>query len=154
MVLVNPDGPYDEWPYDIQYYPAALTVADAQVFDLSKGQQVKRVDFKVQALMQRTVQLRVRWPDGKPAAGAHICVAYERTKEYESLESTNGIKDTDQAGGATIHLYGSSRVRVFAEQFVDNPKKKWWDTYYSRRFESEASKMPADVDLVLDSPKP
>jgi len=154
MVLVNPDGPYDEWPYDIQYYPAALTVADAQVFDLSKGHQVKRVDFKVQALMQRTVQLRVRWPNGKPAAGAHICVAYERTKEYESLESTNGIKDTDQAGGATIHLYGSSRVRVFAEQFVDNPKKKWWDTYYSRRFESEANKMPADVDLVLDSPKP
>ena len=154
VVLVNPDGPYDEWPYDIQYYPAALTGTDAQVFDLSKGQQVKRVNFKVQALMQRTVQVRVRWPDGKAAAGAHICVAYERTKEYESLESTNGIKDTDQAGGATIHLYGSSRVRVFAEQFVDNPKKKWWDTRYSRRFESDASKMPADVDLVLDSPKP
>ena len=154
MVLVNPDGPYDEWPYDIQYYPAAPTIADAQVFDLSKGQQVKGVDFKVQALVQRTMQVRVRWPDGKPVAGAHICVAYEHTKEYESLESTNGIKDTDQAGNATIHLYGNSRARVFAQQFVDNPKKKWWDTYYSHPFESEASKMPAEIDLVLAPPKP
>lgn len=154
VVLVNPDGAYDDWPYDIQYYPAALTIANAQVFDLSKGQRVTGVDFKVRALSQRTVQVRVRWTDGKPAAGAHICVAYEHTKEYESLESTNGIRDTDQDGKATIHLYGDSRVRVFAEQFVDNPKKKWWDTYYSPRFELEASKMPAEIDLVLSSLKP
>jgi len=154
VVLVNPDGPYDDWPYDVQYYPAALTIANAQVFDLSKGQRVRGVDFKVQALSQRTVQVRVRWIDGKPAVGAHICVAYERTKEYQSLESTNGIRDTDQDGKATIHLYGDSRVRLFAEQFVDNPKKKWWNTFYSPRFELEASEMPGEVDLVLSSLKP
>ncbi len=154
VVLVNPDGAYDDWPYDIQYYPAALTIANAQVFDLSKGQRVTGVDFKVPTLPQRTVQVQVRWANGKPAIGAHICVAYEHTKEYESLESTNGIRDTDQDGKATIHLYGDSRVRVFAEQSVDNPKKEWWDTVYSHRLESEASEVPSEVDLVLGASKP
>lgn len=154
VVLVNPDGPYDEWPYDIRYYPGALRLADANVFDLSKGQRVKGIDFKVQALRQRTVQVRVRWADGKSAPGAHICVAYERTKEYESLEGTNGIGNADQAGDATIHLYGNSRVRVFAEQFVDNPKKKWFDTVYSHPVESQVDKMPDRIDLVLTSEKP
>lgn len=128
--------------------------ADAQVFDVSKGQQIKGVDFKVQALTQRTVQVRVRWPNGKPAEGAYVCVAYERTKEYESLESTNGTRATDQDGNASLHLYGASRVRVFAEQFVSNPKKNRQDTYHSRRFESAANKIPAEIDLVLASSKP
>ena len=153
MVLVNPDGPYHEWPYDIQYYPAALTVADAQVFDLSKGQQVKRVisRFKpscsgpcsLSALAQRQTE-----------SGAHICVAYERTKEFGSLEGTNGIKDTDQAGGATIHLYGSSRVRVFAEQFVDNPKKKWWGHVLQPPIRVGGQQDARRRRSVLDSPKP
>lgn len=154
VVVVNPNGPYDDWPYDIQYYPAALRVEDAQVFDLSKGERLRGVNFKVQALIQRTVQVRVRWADDKPAAGAHICVAYEHTKEYASLEGTNGIIDSGKDGKATIHLYGDSRVRVFAEQFLDNPKKKWWDTFYSHPFESEASNIPAEIDLVLASSKP
>jgi hypothetical protein len=154
MVLLNPDGPRDEWPYDIQYYPSVPNARDGRVFVLAEGQEIKGIDFRVQRLRERTVQVRVTWPNGNAAAGAHVGVAYEHTKDYESLEGTDTIKDTDQNGLAVIHVYGSSRVRVFAEQFVDNPKKKWWDTRYSRAVESEIAKIPDKIDLVLTSAKP
>jgi hypothetical protein len=153
MVLLNPSGPRDEWPYDVQFYPSATSAGDARVLALSEGQEISGIDFHVQRLTERTVQVRVTWPNGNVAAGAHVGVAYEHTKDYESLMGTDTIKDTDQNGVAVIHIYGSSRVRVFAEQFVDNPKKKWWDTRYSRPVESEIGKIPDKIDLVLTSAK-
>ncbi len=53
-----------------------------------------------------------------------------------------------------IHVYGNSRVRLFAAQLVDNEKEKRTDTYYSHPVEAEASKVPEKLDLVLTSPKP
>jgi hypothetical protein len=153
IILLDPHGPRDEWPYDIQFYPSAGSAGDARVLDLSEGQVISGIDFHVQRLTERTVQVRVTWPNGNAAAGAHVGVAYEHTKDYESLMGTDTIKDTDQNGVAVIHIYGSSRVRVFAEQFVDNPKKKWWDTRYSRPVESEIGKIPDKIDLVLTSAK-
>jgi hypothetical protein len=109
---------------------------------------------RVRRLAERTVQVRVTWPNGNAAAATHVGVAYEHTKDYESLAGTNTVKDTDQNGLAVIRLYGDSRVRVFAEQFVDNSKEKWWDTYYSRPVEAEVGKLPDQIHLVLNSPKP
>jgi hypothetical protein len=154
IIVVNPSGPHDDWPYDIQYYPATLRADAAQVLQVAEGQQIKGINFTVHRLTERTVQVRVTWPNGDAAANAPVCVAYEHTKEYESLDSTNGLVNTNQNGVALIHLYGDSRVRVFAEQFVDNDKKKWWDTYYSHPVESEVGKIPDTINLVLTSSKP
>jgi hypothetical protein len=154
VLLVNPNGPYDEWPYDIQYYPSTSDTRDARILEMIDGQEIKGIDFRVQRLRERTIQVRVTWPNGNVAAAAHVGIAYEHTKDYESLEGTNTIKDTDKNGFALVHVYGHSRVRVFAEQFVDNAKKKWWDTYYSHPVEAEVGKLPDEVHLVLTSPKP
>lgn len=154
IVMVNSDGPYDEWPYNIQYYPSALGAEGAQILELAEGQQIKGVDFTVPRLTERTVQVRVTWPNRSPVADAPVCVAYEHTKEYASLAGTNCFTRTDQNGEGVIHLYGNSRVRLFAEQFVHNEKRKWQDTYYSHPVESEARKMPDKVSLALTPPKP
>jgi hypothetical protein len=154
VVMVNPDGPYDEGPYDVQYYRSALHAQDAQVLELGAGQQIRGIDFTVPRRTARTVRVRVTWPNGSAEAGAYICVAYEHTKEYESLQYVNGMKATDQNGLAVIHVYGTSRVRVFAEQAVNNDKEQRMDTYYSRPVESVATKVPDELNLVLTSTKP
>lgn len=88
-----------------------------------------------------------------PQRSAHLR-GIRTDKNYESLQRTNRVKDADQNGLAVIHLYSNSRVRVFAEQLVDNAKENGLDTRYSRFVESEASKMPGKIDLVLTSAKP
>lgn len=152
-VVVNPDGPSDGFPYDIQYYRSTLQSQDAQVLELGAGQQIKAIDFTLPHLKERTVRVRVTWSDARVAAGAHICVVYEHTKEYGSPQIANGIKDTDQNGLAVIHVYGNSSVRVFANQFVDDAKWNHASTYYSHPVESEASKLPDEIDMVMTSPK-
>jgi hypothetical protein len=154
IIVVDPDGPYDEWPYDIKYYPSALHARDAQILELGAGQEIKGIDFTVPRLKERAVQVRVTWPNGSAAAGAHICALYENTERYGALENASGIKDTDQNGLAVIRMYGNSRVRVFAEHSVDNAKKERTGTYYSHPVESEASKIPDKINLVLTSPRP
>jgi hypothetical protein len=154
IVMVNPDGPYDEGPYNVQYYRSALHAEEAQRLELSAGQQIRGIDFTVPHLAERMVQVRVTWPNGSGTAGASICVAYEHTKNFGSLSTASRIKDADQNGLGVIHVYGNSRVRLFAAQLVDNEKEKRTDTYYSRPVEAEASKVPEKLDLVLTSPKP
>jgi hypothetical protein len=150
VVLVDPYGPEDERPYNIQYYPSAVRPQDAEVFQVGEGQEIKGVDFTVARLARRTVQARVTWPNGSPSTGASVCVTYVHTKGYESQDCTN-FANTDKNGIARIHLYGNSRVRLFAQQLVDNDKTKWFDTYRSRPVESDASKVADDISLVLSS---
>ena len=154
IVMVNPDGPYDEWPYDVQYYRSALRAQDAQALELAAGQQIKGIDFTVPRLTERTVRVRVTWPNGNAAPDTHVCVLYDNTKTYGALENANGIKDTDRNGVAVIHVYGNSRVRVFSWQSVDDDKGKRTGTYYSHPAESAANKIPDELTFVLTSAKP
>ena len=153
IVMVNPNGPYDGSPYNIQYYPSGWRTEDAQVLELAAGQQIK-IEFTVPRLAERTIQVRVTWPNGNLAAGAHICAQYEHTQSYGSTGNANSIKDTDQNGVAVIHVYGNSRVRLFAEQSVENAKENRSYSHYSQPIESEADKIPEKLDLVLTSAKP
>jgi hypothetical protein len=154
VVWVNPSGPSQQSPYDIQYYPSARRLRDAKGIDMSEGQQFRGIDFRLQLLAERTVQVRVSWPDGSTGVGASVCVAYEHTRQYGSLESTDGTAETDKSGLAVVKLYGSSRVRLFARRFVDKPEGKERDRYYSQPVESEIGKLADRVDLVLTSPRP
>ena len=154
VVVVNPYGPYGGWPYDVQYYHSALRAQDARVLELGAGQQIKGIDFNVPRLSERTVRVRTAWPNGEAVSDARICVAYENTKSYESLERANCIQGTGRGGDAVIHVYGRSRVRVFAWQSVDDDKGKRKGTYYSHLVESAASEIPDELNLVLTSAKP
>lgn len=154
IVTINPDGPYDDWPYDIQYYRSTLDAQDVQVLELTAGQQIKGIDFTVHRLVERTVRVHVTWPNGNVAAGANICVAYEHTKNFSALSNVSRTKDTDQKGFGVIHVYGNSRVRVFAAQYVDDEKHKRTDTYYSHPVEAAAGRIPENLELILTSPQP
>jgi hypothetical protein len=52
-LLINPSGPYDGSPFDIQYYPSTLVPAEAQVFEVTEGQQIKGIDFRAPQLPER-----------------------------------------------------------------------------------------------------
>jgi hypothetical protein len=149
IVMVNPDGPYDEWPYDIKYYPSALYAQDAQVLELGDGQKINGIDFIVPRLAERTVRVHVASPNGTSATNTHVCLAYEHTKDYELLAGTSCTWNTDRIGEAVIHLYGDSRVRLFAEKYVNEANSLV--RYHSAPFESQAGKMPENIDLVLAS---
>lgn len=62
----------------------------------------------------------------------------------------NFVKITDQNGVAPVHLYGNSRVQLFAVHDGENKP----DQVYSHRVESAASSIPERITLVLDSGHP
>ncbi len=150
-VLINPSGPYDGSPFGIQYYPSTLRPAEARVFEVAEGQQIKGVDFRAPRLPQRSVEVQVHWPGGRRVAGAFVCLAYEHTDYYEKPACMNFVKITDQDGGATIHLYGNSGVLLFAVHDVENKPGK---QVFSHKVEAAASNMPGRVNMVLDSGHP
>jgi len=82
---------------------------------------------------------RNRLPVIRTLANAPVCVAYERTKEYESLADMKCPMDSDQNGVALIHLHGNSRVRLFAEQYIY--KGKFQITYQSSPLESKVGRI-------------
>jgi len=96
--------------------------------------------------------VRVTTPNGSPVQNASVCIAYEKTGDYEPLQAKHCPRETSQEGVATIRVYGNSRVRVFANQLVYRDKA--WIEYRSQPAESEANKIRAKIDLVLTSQKP
>jgi hypothetical protein len=150
-LLINPGGPYDGSPFDIQYYPSTLRPAEARVFPLAEGQRITGVDFRAPRLPPRSVEVQVQWPDGRSVAGTYICLAYEHTDYYEKPACMNFVKIADKNGAASIHVYGNSRVRLFAVHDAENEPGK---EVYSRRVEAAACNMPERIKLVLDSRHP
>ena len=151
-VMIDPITREYRWPAEIQFYPSKSNVEDAEVLELSEGQKIAGMDFKVPDLAERSVQVRVTTPNGSPVQNASVCIAYEKTGDYEPLQAKHCPRETSQEGVATIRVYGNSRVRVFANQLVYRDKA--WIEYRSQPAESEANKIRAKIDLVLTSQKP
>ena len=149
MVMVNPNGPYGEWPYDLQYYPSEVRQDKARVFELAAGQRMVEIDFRLPLLPERSTQVRVTWANGTAAAGAHVCVAYEGADDYESLIGRSCVSDADQNGMAVIHTYGRSQVRIFAYHIVDRANQQWPDHLHSRPVQSAADQTQNRINLVL-----
>jgi hypothetical protein len=155
VLLLNSSGPRDEWPHDMQYYPSASSIADAQKLEVTEGQRITGIDFTVPRLDRKTVHVRVTWPDGGPAKDAAVCVAYERTEDYGVLACLNDLGRTNQDGVAVVNLYGRTHVRLFAEQMVSSTSgKEWWITYHNQPLEAAADKVPDHVNLVLTLAEP
>jgi hypothetical protein len=143
IVKLNPEGPHDRSPYDLQYYPEGVSRQSAKVFDLAAGQKAEGADFQVSRLKKRRIQVRVIFADGTPGAGAHVSVAYENTNQNESWTGTNWVAGTDQNGLAVIHTYGRSKVRLFAE------KAGYPESFSSQSIQLAADQTPDRIDLVL-----
>ena len=153
LVVVNPGGPDGERPYDIQYYPGAVRKEKAQVLELANGQRLGGISFRTPLLAERNTRVRVTGADGTAVAGAHVCVAYDNTDDYEALAGRHCIKDADQNGLAVIRTYGGSQVRIFAQQFVDRDDPRLPDRFHSQPVQYAADQIPNTVNLVLNSVK-
>ena len=87
-------------------------------------------------------------------AGAHVCVAYENTDDYESPAGGDCIKEVDQNVFAMIRTYGGSQLRIFAKQFVDRDDHRPADMVQSQPVQYAADQIPNTVNLVLNFVKP
>lgn len=154
MIVINPNGPQDDYPYDLQYYRASGDPAHAQVLAVGKGQQIRNIDFKVRRLSGRSVHVHVTRPNGGPAAGALVCIAYEGTRAYDLLKNAICRTETDTNGAAVVRVYGNSRVRLFTNAQSEKPGSNWMERAYSHRVEAPAKAFPENLGLVLNGSNP
>jgi hypothetical protein len=96
------------------------------------------------------MQVRVTWPDGKAIDGAWVYVAYENTKGFQNLTDAAHVAITDHKGQATFDVFGKSRIRIYAEEAVNDLKgPPFVSSRYSVPAEFEADRVPDELDLVL-----
>lgn len=149
-LMVNPYGPDKDSPYPPVYYRSAGRFADAQVFEVGEGQHIKDVDFVVPILAEKKIGVRVTWPDGHAVDGAWIYVAYEHTKGFDSLNDAARVAITDHNGEASFPVFGISRIRIYAEEAVNDLKGP---PFFSSRFsvpaEFQADIAPGKLEFVL-----
>lgn len=150
LLIVNPDGPSDESPYALQYYPATFHTQNAQALEVGPGQELPDINFTVLSLVKRTIQVRVMWQDRKPAKNAWVYVAYPHTKAFDSLANTTDFQKTNENGDVELDVFGDSHIRVFAEMFLESGTVR--DSLrYSLPVELDTSSLPSTLALVLST---
>jgi hypothetical protein len=153
LVVVNPGGPGDEWPHDIQYHPGTDRKEQAHVFDVADGERISGVDFRVPLLAMRTLRARVVRADGTPVQDASVCVAYDKADDFDALAGLHCTPGTDESGGVVIRTYGTSQVRIFAQRFVFDGDEPGNGRYVSRPLQDAADRIPNEATFVLN-PQP
>jgi hypothetical protein len=153
-VMVNSYGPDAEFPYPPMYYPSAEHLNDAKVFEIAGGEHVDHADFVLPRLAQRKTEVQVTWPDGHVADGAWVFVAYENTKGFELSSDAAHVAITDHNGQAGFAVFGKSRIRIYAEETVNDLKgPPYISSRYSVPVEFEADEVPDKLDLVVTQKK-
>jgi hypothetical protein len=153
-LVVNPYGPDKDYPYPPMYYSFAYRLNDAEVFEIANGQHVNRMDFVLPRLAEKKMEVRVTWPDGRLIDGAWVYVAYENTRGFEDLYRAAHASITDKNGRASLSVFGESRIRIFAEEAVNDLKgPPYISSRYSLPAEFEADKIPERLDLVVTEKK-
>jgi hypothetical protein len=149
-LTINPYGPSDDSPYAPIYYPSAARRDDAGTLQVVAGQPIEHLDFVVNALPKRTLEVRATWPGGKPAEGAWVFIAYEDTLAYNSPLDAFDHRIADRDGIADLHVFGDSRIRVFAEAIVDDNTVRG-SARFSAPVELDAAKLPPRLKLVVSA---
>lgn len=150
VVVVNPYGPSEESPYDVQYYPAGWQSRNARVLEVGPGQEIAKIDFAVSQIAGRTIRVHVAWADGKPAEDAWVYVAYPHTEAFDSLTNATDFRRTDHSGNTELLVFGESRIRVFAEATVDNGTRRG-SPRYSTPVELDTTALPTNLNLALSA---
>ena len=150
---VNFDGPSDDSPYAPKFYRSGWQRADAMVLNLAEGQQITGIDLVLTPLVRRDLHVRVTQPNGEPLAGAHIPIAHEHTHSFENLSYVSNHWATDADGNAYVHVFGDSRIRVWAE-FSRLSADGAYVYQYSPVVEIEGRKLPGRLDLVVSAAEP
>lgn len=153
ILMVNPGGPNKDSPYAPVYYPSAAHPNAAWVLKIEpRTPQIRNVDVIVRSLPERTLQVHAFSLRGEPIEGASIKVAYENTEYWDDVARWSQVGETDRTGFAEIRLFGDFRVRVLAEQLIEDLKTPpWYSSRYSGLVELDTSKLPKRLDLTISS---
>jgi hypothetical protein len=80
-----------------------------------------------------------------------VHVVYENAENFDQHVELSDGTVTDSSGNAAVQIFGTSHVRIFAEEQdgygVDST------TYYSKLIELDAAHLPPSLSLVLNSTK-
>ena len=149
LLIANPDGPDDNSPYAGQFFPAVANPQDEGLFAIGEGQHIRNLSYSVKRLAPQNLQVRVTWPNGQPVDAASVYVAYEDAHGYEPIAYSRHTSTANRDGRANIHVFGNSRIRVWAMY-------SHWDgtanrSNFSPALEFAADKLPRHLDLVLSS---
>lgn len=147
LLRMNPYGPQEYSPYAPLYYPSAERREEGEVLEINeKERHVQNLNFKVTPLVERTLRIRVAWPNGGQIGEEFFCIVYEEGREYTHRQC-GGIESD---GTAELPVFGDGPVRVFAYAVVNRNE----ELHYSRAVELEPAKLPRMLDLTITSSDP
>jgi hypothetical protein len=146
VLRLNPYGPQEAWPYASLYYPSGTLREQAKVLEIKENQHhVRDLNFRVKPLVERTLPIRVEWPNGRPINDGFFCIIYGQGRE-ETHPQCGG---TESDGTAKLPLFGDGPIRVFAYGYVD--KDQQLPARYSKAVELEGFSLPRNLKLVVTS---
>lgn len=117
LIGVNLDeAPSMDTPYPKTYAPGVPNLAQARVFHLGPHQTISGIRMQIPArLRERTVNIRVVWPDGKSAGQG---VSVEADDEKSSLID---FESTTEDGVAKVKCFATEPCVVEAKTWLKKP---------------------------------
>jgi carboxypeptidase family protein len=119
---VNYDGPSDKQPaeliksFPLVYYPGVLSADQAGVIVVGESAKVEGIDFRAPALIERTIEGAVLWPDGRPATNAQLICYLHGGRVRPPVK-------IDEQGHFSFKIYEGMDAFLVAE--IEIEKGKW-----------------------------
>lgn len=131
-------------PYAKTYLPGVIKREQAQVLHLDPGQKISGLHMQMPpAMRQRTLRVRVTWPDGR-SVGKGVSVSADTAGDGD-FESA----DTDGNGIATLKCLATLSYEITAQKWLsklgENPPRKATSTAKNIAAGTE----PGSITLVL-----
>ena len=135
-----------DMPYAARYFPDADSLDAARTIDLGLGERLDLGDWVLPApLPSRRVTGQVAWPDGTPAAGAHVLLLGGRGGPWQNRTVDKGSVTTDREGRFTLTVHEGITYEVRAYLNTGEPVVQWT----TPRVEFSAGPSTTPVRLVL-----
>jgi hypothetical protein len=135
-----------DYPFPPLFYPGVENPELATVFEVGEGQKFDNADFIVQDFEPQKLRIQVRWPDHRPASGAHVFVEYKHSYCWKK-GCLLSYWPSDKNGRVLLDAYGSGVVRVYATAKPQTGAE--WITQFK---ELDLSKLPLTTILTIAKP--
>lgn len=147
--MANPLTVLKSSPYAPAHYPSATHTDSPEVFEIGEGQHITGLEFTLRKLHPIPLHVRVTRPNGQPAEGVTIFVAYEHTFEYGASFAPS-LASTDRNGLANIVVFGDAHIRLWAER-QHRRRSSIEPNRDSRVFELDSGHLPETLHIMLSA---
>jgi hypothetical protein len=142
--------PETDTPYPVTFAPGTSELPNAQSVQLRPGGTQKNVRLQLpDKLSIRTIEVYVKWPDGRPAVGAYV---------FATKKGDNGQRDaiemveTDASGRARLSVIAGMDYTIKSNFFVPAEEHVQWidrKIALSNRMNLAAGTSPQRIELEL-----